>query len=267
MTETTELFHRELTRHELKRRRLTVTEVRRVAPDMLRVTVAGDDLVDFVADGPADHVKLLFPHPSTGRIELPGGDNPATLLMRDFTPLRRETVDGRVLDLDFYTHADPGPASSWATNAKPGDEIVAAGPRGSRGMPHGVGSYVIIADETAMPSASRWVAGAQAGVPVTLIASVSGHGAWVSEYVGAEARGVDLRIVANDPDAILGAVPAIEPDTFVWAGGNAAVLLPVRRHFRRTLGLPKQQVSVDGYWRNGVVAWDHHAPVDPTDPD
>lgn len=260
-------FHRDLTMHELQRRRLAVTAVERVAPDMVRVTLAGDDLAGFVADGPADHVKLLFPHPSTGLIELPGGDNPATLLMRDFTPLARETADGLVLDLDFYTHADPGPASSWATAAKPGDEIVVAGPRGSRGMPYGVGSYLVIADETAMPSAARWIAGAQDGARITLIASVTGDGSWVSDYVGAEARDVDLRIVANDADAILAAVPEVEADTFVWAGGNAAVLLPVRRHFRRTLGLPKQQVAVDGYWRNGVVAWDHHAPVDPSDPD
>lgn len=252
--------------HELRRRRLTVRETRRVAPEMVRVTLTGSDLDGFVSEGPADHVKLFLPD-ATGSIALPNEGNPAAVIMRDFTPLPRVSAAAPVLDLDFYTHANAGPASSWAVAAAPGDEIVVAGPRGSRGIPSGVGSYVIVADETAMPSACRWLAQTPIEIPITLIASVTGDGAWVSGYVGAVARGADVRIVPNAPDAILAALPEIGADTYVWVGGNAAVLLPVRRHLRRTLGLPKQQVAVDGYWRHGVVAWDHHAPVDPTDPD
>lgn len=267
MADAPTLFERELTMHDIVRRNLTVQEVQRVTPDLVRVTLAGTDLEGFSAEGPADHVKLFFPHPSTGEIVLPGGEHPERVISRDFTPLPRSTDSGLVLDIDFYTHQDPGPASTWALNAAEGDQLVVAGPRGSRGVPHGARSYVIIADETALPAASRWIASVQPGVAITLIASVSDRGAWVGDYTGAAARGATVHIVDKTASAILAAIPEITPETFVWAGGDAAVLLDVRRHFRRTLGLPKQQVAVDGYWRSGVSAWDHHAPVDPTDPD
>ena len=36
---------------------------------------------------------------------------------------------------------------------------------------------------------------------------------------------------------------------------------------RRELGLGPEQVVASGYWRRGVAGLDHHAPVDPDDPD
>ena len=43
-TEQTALFHRELTMHELVLRRVEVTAVQRVAPDMVRLTIGGAEL-------------------------------------------------------------------------------------------------------------------------------------------------------------------------------------------------------------------------------
>lgn len=34
---------------------------------------------------------------------------------------------------------------------------------------------------------------------------------------------------------------------------------PIRRYLRRELGLPKQQVDVDGYWKKGTANLDHHS--------
>lgn len=267
MTESTALFHRPLTMHELVAREITVAAVTRVAPDMIRVSFMGADLADFQSDGASDHVKLFFPQPD-GTIHTRFHGDPALVISRDFTPLPRETQSGAVLDIDFFVHADPGPASSWAASAAVGDRLAMGGPRGSRGMPVGAEALLLIADETALPSARRWIAGA-GDVPVTLIATVSGDGAWVREYVHAAAN-VDVRITTPAEDSVLAAADAAAPvgeRTFVWAAGNAATLLPLRRKFRREWGLPAAQVSVDGYWRGGVVAWDHHAPIDPTDPD
>ncbi|UUT34408.1 siderophore-interacting protein [Microbacterium elymi] len=59
----------------------------------------------------------------------------------------------------------------------------------------------------------------------------------------------------------------VDASTYVFAAGEASALVPVRRHLRHTLHLPREQYSVSGYWRVGVQAWDHHAPIDPVDPD
>jgi NADPH-dependent ferric siderophore reductase len=49
--------------------------------------------------------------------------------------------------------------------------------------------------------------------------------------------------------------------------GEATMLAPLRRYLRRELGLPAEQVSASGYWKRGIVNLDHHAPLDPSDPD
>ena len=99
---------------------------------------------------------------------------------------------------------------------------------------------------------------------------VHGDGAWVSGYVGA-GDGVTVRTHLVPEDAhwldTLRALSPVDDATFVWAAGEASALVPLRRHLRRELNLPAEQVSVSGYWRAGVVAFDHHAPIDPTDPD
>ena len=41
----------------------------------------------------------------------------------------------------------------------------------------------------------------------------------------------------------------------------------LRRYLRRELALPAAQVALSGYWKRGTVAFDHHAPIDPEDPE
>lgn len=261
--------------------------VQRVAPPIVRVTVSGPDFGDFVSAGPADHVRVFFPDAATGELVAPTPTGPGEdgivrpdrgSIARDFTPLPR-VVDGESLnrmielDLDFFVHPDPGPASSWAESAQAGDTLVIVGPRGSNRAPQDIDGLLLICDETSLPSASRWIRDVPAGTAVDVIASVPGSGDWVAEYLGSEA-GVEVRVHIVAPDAAgdsvlgaLGRLPPIGDGVFVWAAGEATALVAVRRHLRRALGLPAAQAQLSGYWRRGVEAFDHHAPIDPFDPD
>jgi NADPH-dependent ferric siderophore reductase len=106
-----------------------------------------------------------------------------------------------------------------------------------------------------------------------VIAAVPGSGEWVAEYLG-EVPGIDIRVHIVAPDAagettlaVLEHLSPIGEGTFVWAAGEASALVPVRRHLRRARGLAATQAQLSGYWRRGTVAFDHHAPIDPFDPD
>src|SRR5207245_1572911 len=59
----------------------------------------------------------------------------------------------------------------------------------------------------------------------------------------------------------------VTADTFVWAAGEATALVPVRRHLKQEAGLPKEHLSLHGYWKAGVAGLDHHALLDADDPD
>lgn len=275
-------FVREGGRNRFTARRATVLRVARVAPSIVRVTVSGPEFADFTSAGPADHVRVFFPDERTGELVAPRPVGPGedgiirpdrAWIARDFTPLPRVVGAGVEVDLDFFVHPDPGPASSWAESAEPGDELVIVGPRGSKRAPQEIDGLLLICDETSLPSVTRWVRAVPAGTRVDVIAVVPAPGEWVAEYIG-DYPGVEIRVHVVAPDAsgqtVLSAIDELGPigeGVFVWAAGEATALVPVRRHLRRALGLPAAQAQLSGYWRGGVVAFDHHAPIDPFDPD
>jgi NADPH-dependent ferric siderophore reductase len=262
-------------RHEMALRNLLVTAVRELSPGFVRITLGGPELAGFASAGPADHSKLFFPDPATGSIAAPRlvegrmqRPESGTVMVRDYTP--REFRDGTVpeLDFDFFIHGE-GPASSWAANAVVGDPMVIAGPRGSRMPPEGLSRVILAADETALPALARWIESLPDEVEIVAFATVSNE----SDAAYLEPSHVNrARLVWIDKqqDALERAFRAYGPisdDTYVWAAGEAASLIPIRRYLRRELGLTAAQVKVDGYWKLGEAGRDHHAPVDPSDPE
>lgn len=268
---------RERVRHELAVRTMVVQHVRSVAPRVRRVTFDGS-MDGFVSGGPGDHVKVFFPDPLTGQLHAPrrtptGIERPpgVELVSRDYTPL--VNADG-ALELDFVIHGDGGPASHWATRAQPGDTIVVAGPRGSHLPPIGAESAVIGGDETALPAISRWLDTLDPDMPVTVIIEVDDA---ADESYPLPAPGPNRSIHwlhrKATPggtallDAAVRALVAQDGQVFWWFAGESTSLVPVRRYLRGERGIAAANLDVSGYWKRGVINHDHHAPVDPDEPE
>lgn len=265
-------FERTARRHRFTARRAVVERVDRPLDGVLRIALGGPDFADFESTGPADHVRLYFPG-DDGVLVAPAADPSgeglirpdALTINRDYTPLRpRRSPGGGGFEVDVMDHDDPGPATRWALAASPGDELVAVGPRGSREAPTDLEGLVLIVDETSLPAASRWIADAPP-VPTFVIAAVRRGEEWLEQYLDPPSR-VDVRAVPMDAggEAWLEAVreTPIEPGDFVFAAGEATALTRIRRHLLGALGLPREQVDVSGYWRRGVVGFDHHTPLE-----
>ncbi|HEU4808795.1 MAG TPA: siderophore-interacting protein [Homoserinimonas sp.] len=262
-------------RHELAIRNLSVTATRKLTPGYVRITLSGADLVGFTSSGPTDHSKLFFPDPATGAISAPrlvdgSMQRPVdgTITVRDFTPRAFRDGTAPEVDFDFFLHGD-GPASAWAATAAVGDPLVVAGPRGSRMPPSGISRVILAADETALPALARWIESVPDDVEIVAFATVANESD-AAYLEPAHVNRARLVWIDNRPDALENAFRAYGPisdDTFVWAAGEATSLIPIRRYLRRELGLPAAQVKVDGYWKQGEAGRDHHAPVDPTDPE
>lgn len=251
----------------------------RVVPNIVRVTLSGPELAGFVSDGPADHLKVFFPDPANGILTLPdvGAEGlrrgaESVVISRDYTPRAyRSSAHGGELDLDIVTHGVEGPASAWAEFAKVGDDLGIAGPRGSRLVPDGIERLVVVADETALPATGRWLELLPEHVPVTALFHVADER--VENYFDAKAAArLDAEWITHADGHLqleesLRSLGRIDAGTFVFMAGEADILVPLRRYLRHELGLPAEQVSASGYWRRGVVNLDHHAPLDPSDPD
>ncbi|MGE6783560.1 siderophore-interacting protein [Ensifer adhaerens] len=232
----------ERVRHELKRRSLVVSGIERVTPGMLRITLTGEDLADFVSLGADDHIKIF----------VPGADG--TVEHRDYTPRRYDT-DARMLALDFALH-EAGPVTAWAMNAAVGDQLEIGGPRGSAVVSGDFRRWLLIGDETALPAIGRRIEETPAGHQITSIATVTGpdeRQAFRSEAALATHWVYRPLAAANDPAALLARVREVplEPGTFVWIAAEAAVTRAIRTHFVEERGLPLTWLKASGYWVKG----------------
>lgn len=126
----------------------------------------------------------------------------------------------------------------------------------------------MVADETALPAAKRWLNFAGNNIPVTALLSVRDPEA--TSYLDSDAPHSLHWFFGNDRSTHLGMALqelTVTDRTFIFLAGEATALIPMRRYLRRELGLPASQVDASGYWKRGEVNLDHHAPLDPTDPD
>lgn len=141
-----------------------------VSPSFKRLVFKGDALHDMVVPAPDQRVKLLFPA-ADGRVfkiadneravkemrKLGANDRPA---MRVYT-IRSFSEETGELEIIFVLHGTNGPASCWAIEAKPGDQLQMIGKSRSRDVvnddfewcpPAQVQRVLLLGDETALPA-------------------------------------------------------------------------------------------------------------------
>lgn len=250
-------------RHELRRRLLTVTATERMTPNMLRITLVGEDLSGFVSAGYDDHVKLCFPKPgekipvwpAVGPDAVPLPEGTVASPMRDFTPRRYDAERGELL-IDFALH-EGGPASDWAASAVPGSRVGVGGPRGSFVVVDDFDWYLLIGDETALPAIGRRLEELRADTRAIVIGAVAGP---AEEQTFTSRAALDVRwlhrplTTANDVAPWLAAISDLSlpsGDGYVWIAGETNVAKALRRVFVEERGVPRGWVKSVGYWRYG----------------
>lgn len=232
----------ERVRHELKRRTLTVTEVERLSPGMLRLHLASDELSDFTSLSPGDHIKIFIPNPA------------GEPFMRDYTPRHFDTA-ARSLVIDFAVH-EAGPATLWALSAKVGDTLTIAGPRGSLVIKGPIANWLLIGDETALPSIGRRIEEMDAGVSITSIVAVESAQDEQRFETSAIHQAIWLHRPLSESDDAAAFIAALDKigipaGTFVWIAAEASVAKEIRVYMTEKRGVPAGWFKAAGYWKKG----------------
>lgn len=243
----------------------TVAAVADINPHLRQITFQGGGLADgFAPVGPDTYLYLLLPPP--GRTELTIGPDFSWEGVRAMAPedqpvgayytLRRWRPETAELDILMVLHGDTGPASAWASRATVGDPVGLWGPRTSWSPHAGTDSYLLVADETGLPAVAVILETLGPQHPIQVIAEVADHGARQELPSGGH---IDVTWLHRDgaeagtTTALAEAVRALPTPTgtpYVWGGAESRAVTQVRRHVRDTWGLPKEQVSLIGYWRH-----------------
>jgi NADPH-dependent ferric siderophore reductase len=237
-----------------------VLRTERLTPHMQRVVLGGDGLAAFAAGGCTDHyVKLQFPldgvtYPEPfdlGRIreELPRDQWPVTrtYTVRAWDPVARE------LTLDFVVHGDEGIAGPWARDVQPGASVHLAGPGGAYAPDTTADWHLLAGDESALPA----IAAALEALPGDAVAHayVEVSDATEEQKIDSAAQVVwlhrgDRPVGAALVEAVRGlAFPAGRVHAFVH--GEAGFVKELRRHLRTEREIPREDLSISGYWRLG----------------
>ncbi|AUG29137.1 MULTISPECIES: siderophore-interacting protein [Microbacterium] len=254
----------------MKIHRGTVRRVHPLSPHMVRVTLGGDGIADFVSTGVGDeYVRLFFPHgedPTDVSLPVVDGDGWSTPEGEPEAPMRTYTIravrpDEAEVDIDFVVHRD-GVAGPWAARARPGHVLGLNSPTGLYAPPDDTSWQLLAGDLTGLPAVARLIPGIPAHVRTRVVIEVpddadriemdAADHVEITWIVGGNGRGPSrLGAIVR---SIIGSGRSLE-DGYIWVAGETVALRDVRKFLRRELGLPATRFKVVGYW-TPIADWE-----------
>ncbi|HKN95990.1 MAG TPA: siderophore-interacting protein [Pseudonocardiaceae bacterium] len=242
--------------------RMRVVRSEWLTPHVIRVVLRGE----FVTNGFTDkYVKLLFPKPGVAypepidldvvRRDYPRDQWPTT---RTYT-VRWYDPDAGELAIDFVTHGEEGFAAPWAVAARPGDEVIVRGPGGAYAPDPAADWHLLVGDESALPAIGAALEVLPPGVPAHVFLQVADE-AEVQKLVSPADVTATWLFRSDFPtpeaasDALVAAVRALDFQpgvVHVFVHGEAGYVADLRRHLTAERGVPKELLSISGYWRRG----------------
>jgi NADPH-dependent ferric siderophore reductase len=239
-----------------------VVEVTPLTPRMIRIVFGGPGLEGFDAGAFTDHyVKLQVPPSGAGyaapfelediRARFPREQWPRT---RTYTVRAWDPEAGR-LTIDFVVHGDEGVAGPWAAAAAPGDRLQLQGPGGAYAPDPAAAWHLMVGDASVIPAIAASLARVPAGVPAHVLIEVDGpeeeqrlespgalHLTWLHRGRGPGGDDVPLATA-------LAALAFPDGPVQAFVHGEASAVRAVRRHLLVDRGLPRDALSISGYWK------------------
>jgi NADPH-dependent ferric siderophore reductase len=153
-------------------------------------------------------------------------------------------------------HGDEGLAGPWAARLRPGDPVRFVGPGGGYAPSPDADWHLMVGDESALPAIAAALERLPAGAPAKVFLEVDGpadelalHSRGAVElcwlHRGARRVGDALVAAVRDLDFPPGAVHA-------FVHGEATFVKELRRLLRIERGVPREMLSISGYWRLGM---------------
>ena len=242
----------------------TMTGRRQLSPELVRLSLNAPAFVGKDLEFTDHYLKLLFVPEGADyswpfnveqvREQQPRDKQPVT---RTYTLINLDSSTGD-FDVDFVTHGDAGLAGPWARVAEVGEKIGFFGPGGAWGPSVDYEHFIFAGDESAAPA----IGAGLKHLP---------EGATASAYIEIEAddrtfelptrEGVDIHWVTRN-----GATHGTELSRVVrqagvpegkktgwFIHGVAEMIKEMRRFLFVESEIPRQDVSISGYWRIGMT--------------
>ncbi len=223
-------------------RTVTVLDKEQITPNMVRITLSGDELADFPEGYEGGYIKLVFPGESVKPVV-------RSYTIRSFSPSKE-------LTLDMVAHGDTGPAARWALQVNVGDQVAINGPGACQRVNTDADWFLLAGDMSALPAISVNLE--------TLPAHAKGH--LVLEIISDDDQvdvdvpeGMNVHWVVNpEPeeantvleDTVM-ALPWGNGKVSAWVAGEFSASRTLRQYLRHEREVPKGSMYVSCYWKIG----------------
>ena len=224
-------------------RQVTVSEKHEVSPNMRRVVLTGDSLLDFPEGYEGGYIKLVLRD---------GSEKPP---VRSYTVREFDRGLGRLV-IDMVAHGDTGPAAYWANHSDPGAIIDIQGPGACQAINTTGDWFLLAGDMSALPAISVNLEKLPAGARGHLVLEVISEQDKVAVPVP---EGMQVHWVINpEPEAhnslledTVMSLPWLEGQVAVWVAGEFSASRALRQFFRYQREVPKEYKYVSCYWKIG----------------
>ncbi|WP_431925872.1 siderophore-interacting protein [Micromonospora wenchangensis] len=240
-----------------------VVRTGRPTPHLVRLVLGGEELTGLPVGEFTDHyVKLVFPPDGVDlprpldltavKRELPREQWPR---LRAYTVRAWDAAAGE-LTIDVVHHGDEGLAGPWAARLRPGDEVLFVGPGGAYAPDPTADWHLLVGDESALPAIGAALERLPEVAPAVVLVEIAdpadeqslpSPGAVALTWLHRGDRPVGAALVE--------AVRALEfPPGRVHAfvHGEATFVKELRRLLRVERNVPREALSISGYWRQGM---------------
>ncbi|MEU7934440.1 siderophore-interacting protein [Micromonospora echinofusca] len=252
-----------MTERPIKVTTARVLRTGRPTPHLVRLVLGGEELTGLPVGEFTDHyIKIVFPAPGTRhpipadlnvlRRDLPRAQWPR---LRAYTVRAWDAAAGE-LTVDIVHHGDVGLGGPWAAALRPGDPVHFVGPGGAYAPSPDADWHLLVGDESALPAIAAALERLPAGAPATVFVEVADR---ADEQPLASPGAVRLTWLHRGDrpvgEALVAAVRALEfppGDVHAFVHGEATFVKELRRLLRVERGVPRERLSISGYWRRGL---------------
>ena len=241
---------------------LSVLATQRVSDHLVRLTLGGPGMKDFVAKDATDqYIKILFSDPALGLTPpydldaIRAEHGPAGVPVRRTYTVRAVREDS--IDVEFVTHGSEGLAGPWAAAAQPGEAVCFSGPGGNY-RPEAGAWHLLLGDESALPAIAAALEAMDPDAQGVAVLEVAGPG---DEIELAAPAGVQVRWLHRggpwtpESSLLLGGLRGVEVPldqaVRVFAHGERETMKALRGVLVDELGLDRRQLSLSAYWAFG----------------
>ncbi len=247
----------------------TVVRREQLTPSMVRLVLGGPGLEGWGWDGDTDSYFVLrfppagAPYEAPFSVEQVESEHPRELWPshRHYTVRAWDEAAGE-LSVDFVVHGDSGLAGPWARDAQIGDRVVVTQPHGGYRPDPSADWHLMVGDESALPAITSSLEVLPAGARAIALLLCDGpeHELEIVSPAALDVRWLHRAGDPSDADLLADAVRSLDfPEGRVhgFVHGEAGEVREVRRHLLGERKVPREHLSVSGYWRRTMTdeAW------------